>query len=102
MESAGDKHERGKPPKRREFMGLGAATLATACAGVARKARIDHEMSRAIYDVIIIGGSYAGLAAALQLVRARRKVLILDAGQRRNRFAAIRTDFSGRMVNRPA
>jgi thioredoxin reductase len=40
-----------------------------------------------MYDVIIIGGSYAGLAAALQLVRARRHVLIIDAGQRRNRFA---------------
>jgi len=38
-------------------------------------------------DVIIIGGSYAGLAAALQLVRARRHVLIVDAGQRRNRFS---------------
>lgn len=40
------------------------------------------------YDLIIIGGSYAGMAAALQLVRARRRVLILDAGQRRNRFAS--------------
>lgn len=40
-----------------------------------------------MYDVIIIGGSYAGLAAALQLARARRRVLILDSGQRRNRFA---------------
>lgn len=40
------------------------------------------------HDVIIIGGSYAGMAAALQLVRARRSVLIVDAGQRRNRFAA--------------
>ena len=39
------------------------------------------------YDVIIIGGSYAGLAAALPLARARRKVLVIDAGQRRNRFA---------------
>jgi thioredoxin reductase len=38
-----------------------------------------------MYDVIIIGGSYAGLAAALQLGRARRQVLVLDAGQRRNR-----------------
>jgi len=38
-------------------------------------------------DVIIIGGSYAGLAAALQLGRARRSVLILDAAQRRNRTA---------------
>jgi thioredoxin reductase len=38
-------------------------------------------------DVIVVGGSYAGMAAALQLVRAHRRVLIIDAGQRRNRFA---------------
>jgi 2-polyprenyl-6-methoxyphenol hydroxylase-like FAD-dependent oxidoreductase len=36
-------------------------------------------------DVVIVGGSYAGLAAALQLGRARREVLIIDGGQRRNR-----------------
>ncbi len=40
------------------------------------------------YDVIVVGGSYAGMAAALQLVRARRQVLIIDAGLRRNRFAS--------------
>lgn len=39
------------------------------------------------YDAIIIGGSYAGLSAALQLARARRRILVIDAGQRRNRFA---------------
>ena len=38
-------------------------------------------------DVIIIGGSFAGLAAALQLGRARRKVTVLDTGLARNRFA---------------
>lgn len=38
-------------------------------------------------DVIIIGGSFAGLAGALQLGRARRKVTVLDTGQPRNRFA---------------
>jgi thioredoxin reductase len=31
-------------------------------------------------DVIIIGGSFAGLASALQLGRARRKVTVLDTG----------------------
>src|SRR5579883_2722442 len=37
-------------------------------------------------DVIIIGGSFAGLAGALQLGRARRKVTLLDTGLPRNRF----------------
>jgi thioredoxin reductase len=47
------------------------------------------------YDVIVIGGSYAGMAAALQLVRARKTVLVLDAGQRRNRFASHSHGFLG-------
>ncbi|MFG6412815.1 NAD(P)/FAD-dependent oxidoreductase [Roseateles sp. DC23W] len=36
-------------------------------------------------DFAVIGGSFAGLSAALQLARARRQVLVVDAGQRRNR-----------------
>jgi len=36
-------------------------------------------------DVIIIGGSYAGLSAAMALGRSLRKVLILDGGSRCNR-----------------
>ena len=40
------------------------------------------------YDAIIIGGSFAGLSAAVYLARARRSVLVIDAGQPRNRFAA--------------
>lgn len=40
------------------------------------------------YDVIIVGGSYAGMSAALQLARARRRIAIVDAGKRRNRFAS--------------
>jgi thioredoxin reductase len=39
------------------------------------------------YEVIIVGGSYAGLSAGLALGRARKRTLIIDAGQRRNRFA---------------
>jgi thioredoxin reductase len=46
-------------------------------------------------DVIVIGGSYAGMAAALQLLRARRRVLVIDAGERRNRFASHSYGFLG-------
>ncbi|WP_442579002.1 NAD(P)/FAD-dependent oxidoreductase [Mesorhizobium sp. ASY16-5R] len=48
-----------------------------------------------MFDAIVIGGSYAGLSAALQLARARRKVLVIDGGQRRNRFAAASHGFLG-------
>lgn len=37
------------------------------------------------FDVIIIGGSYAGLSAAMTLGRSLRKVLIIDAGNPCNR-----------------
>src|SRR5215212_1327637 len=47
------------------------------------------------YDVIGIGGSYAGLSAAMPLARARRRVLVVDAGQRRNRFAHASHGFLG-------
>ena len=41
-----------------------------------------------MYDVAIIGGSYAGMAAGLQLAQTRRKVVVIDAGKPRNRFAS--------------
>lgn len=54
------------------------------------------------YDVIVIGGSYAGLSAALPLARARRSVLVIDAGIRRNRFAAAAHGFFGQDGRPPA
>lgn len=48
-----------------------------------------------MHDVIIVGGSYAGMAAALQLLRARRDVKVIDAGERRNRFAEHSHGFLG-------
>lgn len=39
------------------------------------------------YDVIIVGGSFAGLAAAIYLGRARRSVCVIDTRRPRNRFA---------------
>jgi thioredoxin reductase len=41
-----------------------------------------------LHDTVIIGGSFAGLSAAMILARARRRVLVIDAGHPRNRYAA--------------
>ncbi|MGR3452968.1 NAD(P)/FAD-dependent oxidoreductase [Pseudooceanicola sp.] len=40
-----------------------------------------------MFDVVIVGGSFAGLSAALQLARASRSVLIMDDGSPRNRMS---------------
>jgi thioredoxin reductase len=40
------------------------------------------------YDVVVIGGGAAGLSAALVLSRARRSVVVIDAGDPRNARAA--------------
>lgn len=39
------------------------------------------------YDIVIVGGGPGGLSAALALGRARKKVLVCDAGPRRNAAA---------------
>ena len=46
-------------------------------------------------DVAVIGGSAAGLAAALQLGRQRRGVIVIDAGEPRNAPAAHMHSFLG-------
>ena len=50
------------------------------------------------YDVIVIGGGAAGLSGALTLSRARRSVLVVDAGQPRNASAGHAHNYLGRGV----
>lgn len=52
-------------------------------------------------DVAVVGGSWAGLAAATQLARARRSVRVIDSGLPRNRFAAAAHGFFGHDGRRP-
>lgn len=48
-----------------------------------------------MHNVIVIGGSFAGQSAALQLARARQDVLLIDGGSPRNRFADASHGFLG-------
>lgn len=53
------------------------------------------------YDVIVIGGGAAGLSGALALGRARRTVLVIDAGEPRNAPAASSHNYLGREGESP-
>lgn len=55
-----------------------------------------------VWDVIVVGGSFAGLSAAMQLARARRRVLVVDNGLPRNRFAKKSYGFLGQDGKSPA
>ena len=54
------------------------------------------------YDVVVIGGGAAGLSGALALSRARRSVLVIDAGEQRNLPAGHVHNYLGREGTPPA
>jgi len=56
--------------------------------------RFDRMYGR--YDVVVVGGGPAGLSAALALGRARRSVLVIDAGAPRNAPAGHVHNYLGR------
>ena len=53
-------------------------------------------MNTTTFDIAVIGGGAAGLSAALVLSRARRRVLVIDAGSPRNAPAAHMQGFLSR------
>ncbi|SFS01699.1 NAD(P)/FAD-dependent oxidoreductase [Yoonia litorea] len=53
-------------------------------------------------DVVVIGGSFAGMSAALQLGRARQSVKVFDTKKPRNRFAPTAHGFLGHDGRTPA
>lgn len=60
------------------------------------------QTGKAILDVIIIGGSYAGLSAALALGRSLRKVLVIDSNNPCNKKAPLAHNFLSRDSLPPA
>ncbi len=54
------------------------------------------------YDVVVVGGGAAGLAGAVALARARRTVLVVDAGEPRNAPADGVHNYLGREGTPPA
>lgn len=54
------------------------------------------------HDVVIIGGSFAGLSAATYIARGRRSVCVIDSGSPRNRFAEHSHGFLAQDGSEPA
>lgn len=64
--------------------------------------KINKMADKEIFDVIIIGGSYAGLSAAMALGRSLRRVLVLDSGKPCNRQTPHSHNFITQDGERPA
>ena len=61
-----------------------------------------HATIERTVDVAVVGGSAAGLAAALQLARQRRSVVVIDSGEPRNAPAAHMHSYLGHEGRPPA
>lgn len=69
------------PFTRRNFIrDISLAVAAATLSPIMSKAQ-PASMDEDHFDALIVGGSFAGLSAAMSLGRARRKVLVLDAGR---------------------
>lgn len=88
---------------RRDF--LKQSTLASSALFLANPllsfAQLDEQSERERFDVIIVGGSYAGLSAALALGRSLRRVLVLDSKEPCNRMTPYSHNFLTQDGNSP-
>src|SRR5690606_25897316 len=77
-----------KKINRREILKLGGLALTSFALPfpLTAFAKFDTMEKENKFDVIIIGGSYAGLSAAMSLGRSLKKVLIIDSGKPCNRY----------------
>jgi thioredoxin reductase len=79
---------------RRKFLFQGSALLSSLAIPQNLKALSKQEMKEQHnFDVIIIGGSYSGLAAGLALGRALRNILIIDSGNPCNKQTPLSHNF---------
>lgn len=78
---------------RRKFLRLSGALMALSVPFPSNFPVLKMRIMKERFDVIIVGGSYAGLAAGMALGRALRNVLIIDAGKPANRFTPYSHNF---------
>lgn len=65
---------------RKEFIKQSGAVLTTLAFPLSAFTKYNHMTDKTNFEVIIIGGSYAGLSSAMSLGRSLRNVLIIDNG----------------------
>lgn len=86
---------------RRTFLQQFSALTAAAIPFFSMDSKVNSKRMKEKFDVIIAGGSYAGLSAAMALGRALRKVLLVDAGKPANRFTPYSHNFITQDGKRP-
>ncbi|TMU55703.1 NAD(P)/FAD-dependent oxidoreductase [Flagellimonas algicola] len=74
-----------RPMSRRTFINKSSSVTASGMLFHPLNFSTYYPMKKNHFDVIIVGGSYSGLSAAMALGRALKKVLIIDSGKPCNR-----------------
>lgn len=97
MDAAGTQESMG----RRAFLRQLGILTAAAIPPFPMEFKVKNESMKEKFDVMIVGGSYAGLSAAMALGRALRKVLLVDAGKPANRFTPYSHNFITHDGKRP-